>query len=407
MPTRRSIRCDGSALRARGPGRHDGRRRHGARRRPLSTSTHGRIVAGAPAAGAGAPDGFADAPVVRTGGTIYPGLIELHNHLSYNVLPLWHVAGHVRATAASGPGAADYRVAVTGPMRVLGRTTGYVEAVVRYVEAKCLRRRRHHVAGHHARVEHRHPPLLPRRRPQRRGQPDDAELPERRHPDRRRRRPATPTAFLERLEGGQRLLLHLSEGIDDDRPRATSRRCGSRRAGGRSRRAAPASTAPALHGRDFRASARRGGTHGVVAAQQPAALRRAPPTSRAAEAAGVPIALGSDWSPSGSKNLLGELKVAASSTSDLPGAFTARELVAMVTDQPGRILKWDGVPGSLEAGKRADLIVVDGRQGDPYEQLLRGEGDVADARDDQRRRPLRHAVGDGAPGRHHGDDHPR
>ncbi len=27
----------------------------------------------------------------RAGGTIYPGLIELHNHLSYDILPLWQV----------------------------------------------------------------------------------------------------------------------------------------------------------------------------------------------------------------------------------------------------------------------------------------------------------------------------
>ncbi|MGD8626727.1 MAG: S41 family peptidase, partial [Anaerolineae bacterium] len=35
-----------------------------------------------------------------------------------------------------------------------------------------------------------------------------------------------------------------------------------------------------------------------------------------------------------------------------------------------RILKWDDVLGSLEAGKRADLMVVNGRRGDPYSRLL-------------------------------------
>ena len=35
-----------------------------------------------------APAGFAGVPVVETGGTLFPGLIELHNHLSYNALPL-------------------------------------------------------------------------------------------------------------------------------------------------------------------------------------------------------------------------------------------------------------------------------------------------------------------------------
>src|SRR4029453_16412922 len=37
------------------------------------------------------PAEFADAPVITTAGTIFPGLIELHNHLSYNALQLWQV----------------------------------------------------------------------------------------------------------------------------------------------------------------------------------------------------------------------------------------------------------------------------------------------------------------------------
>ena len=36
-----------------------------------------------------APAGFDDVAPVDTGGTLFPGLIELHNHLSYNALPLW------------------------------------------------------------------------------------------------------------------------------------------------------------------------------------------------------------------------------------------------------------------------------------------------------------------------------
>ena len=48
------------------------------------------IVAVTPA-GEPAPDGFAGVTPVSTGGTLYPGLIELHNHLSYNALQLWQV----------------------------------------------------------------------------------------------------------------------------------------------------------------------------------------------------------------------------------------------------------------------------------------------------------------------------
>ena len=38
-----------------------------------------------------APEGFSKHMILKTGGTIYPGLIELHNHLSYNIIPTWQV----------------------------------------------------------------------------------------------------------------------------------------------------------------------------------------------------------------------------------------------------------------------------------------------------------------------------
>ena len=90
----------------------------------------------------------------------------------------------------------------------------------------------------------------------------------------------------------------------------------------------------------------------------------------AALAAGVPVALGSDWAPSGSKNLLGELKVArlaaAAAGADLP----TRDLVAMATRTPAAMLGWGAHLGSLEAGKRADLIVVDGNDRRPVQRLV-------------------------------------
>jgi cytosine/adenosine deaminase-related metal-dependent hydrolase len=83
------------------------------------------------------PPGFEDAPLVRTGSTIYPGLIELHNHLSYNVLPLWDVP-QAYTNRSKWAGTPIYQKLVTGPMKVLGQTPEYVAPLVRYVECKCL-----------------------------------------------------------------------------------------------------------------------------------------------------------------------------------------------------------------------------------------------------------------------------
>jgi hypothetical protein len=53
-----------------------------------------------------------------------------------------------------------------------------------------------------------------------------------------------------------------------------------------------------------------------------------------------------------------------------PSAFSDAELVDMVTRTAASILGWDAALGSLEAGKRADLIAVKGASGDPYGALI-------------------------------------
>src|SRR5205085_2924647 len=50
--------------------------------------------------------------------------------------------------------------------------------------------------------------------------------------------------------------------------------------------------------------------------------------------------------------------------------FSDRDLVTMATRTAAEILRWDHLLGSLEAGKRADLIVIAGNDADPYAQLL-------------------------------------
>jgi hypothetical protein len=96
-----------------------------------------------------------------------------------------------------------------------------------------------------------------------------------------------------------------------------------------------------------------------------------------AKRAGVRIGLGSDWSPSGSKNLLGELKVAFLVGQQV-GGIDAADVVAMATRNAARILGWDKAIGTLEAGKRADLLVIDGISPTPYEALVRAkETDLA------------------------------
>jgi len=97
----------------------------------------------------------------------------------------------------------------------------------------------------------------------------------------------------------------------------------------------------------------------------------------AAREAGVLMALGPDWSPSGSKNLLGELKVARLVDSLDGASLSDYDLIALATRNPAKFLRWDKALGTVEAGKRADLLVVTGETGDAHAHLFScGEHDV-------------------------------
>jgi hypothetical protein len=92
------------------------------------------------------------------------------------------------------------------------------------------------------------------------------------------------------------------------------------------------------------------------------------------DAAPLKIGLGSDWSPSGSRSLLGELKVARVYSQNQGDGFNDAQLIRLATNQGAEILRWDAVVGSLEVGKRADLLVVSGQDdANPYAPLFEGD----------------------------------
>ena len=293
----------------------------------------------------------------------------------------------------------DYRRFVSGPASVLGRTGGFLEAVVRYVEAKCLLGGvttsqgialasnmgiRRYYKGLVRNVEDTDDEALPAAATR----VADVEA-------------GTAKAFLKTLNRSSSLLLHLAEGVDDAaREHFTSLRigtdewaitpslCGIHCAG--------------LHGRDYQIFRARGGSM-VWSPLSNLLLYGGTADIERAKAEELPVALGSDWSPSGSKNLLAEMKVAWLVSEARGGVFTPRDLVRMATVNPARMLKWDAAVGSLEPGKRADMMVVDGRSGDPYEHLLKARESARHAGRRRRAAPLRAALAD-APvhGRPHG-----
>ena len=91
----------------------------------------------------------------------------------------------------------------------------------------------------------------------------------------------------------------------------------------------------------------------------------------AADQAGVRISLAPDWGPSGSKNVLHELKVADLwNTNNLNSYFSDYDLATMVTKNPALGNNWDDSVGTINAGLYADLVVMDTFHEDPYRNLI-------------------------------------
>lgn len=319
--------------------------------------------------GATGPPAFAGVPVVETGGTLFPGLIELHNHLAYNILRLWAVPQPF-TNRGQWTRVPDYPRLVSGPMRVIGKTPELLPAVARYTECKCLlggvtttqglylasnQSAPRYYKGIVRNVEQTGDPALPEAG-SRVGDVAASSLAD----------------FRRALDTRTCYLLHLAEGLDQS---------------ARNHFLALHDTAtnewairPSLAG--IHSAALKPIDYGIMR-QHGAAIVWSPLSNlllyggtadiTAAKAAGVRIGLGADWSPSGSKSLLGELKVAYLVSRELGGVFSDRELVAMATCGGAAILGWQQALGSLAQGRRADLLVVKGTAGDPYQALIRAK----------------------------------
>lgn len=97
----------------------------------------------------------------------------------------------------------------------------------------------------------------------------------------------------------------------------------------------------------------------------------------AARDAGINIAIGADWSPTGSKNLMDELKIARRYL-DFMGIreIDDRELVEMATLNAARAIRLEQVIGRVAEGYQADLLLVPKkRKKNPYTTLIQSTQD--------------------------------
>ncbi len=82
------------------------------------------------------------------------------------------------------------------------------------------------------------------------------------------------------------------------------------------------------------------------------------------------VALGTDWTASGSVNMLRELACAEEWNERWGDHFSERELVAMATSWAAASLGFDDVLGALTPGKVADIVIWDARANPGYRAIL-------------------------------------
>jgi 5-methylthioadenosine/S-adenosylhomocysteine deaminase len=316
------------------------------------------------------PPAFASVPITETGGTIYPGLVELHNHPSYNAIPLWDVPERFE-NRSKWRSDLSYKRKVKSPAALLTHdpTSQNALAVIRFVECRAL------LGGVTATQGLSIKYMDPATKEAYRGLVRNLELPD----------DTTWPAAFDQIndftsvkeandvygpiinDRTRPFIMHVSEGTDDDARsffEFLKREDGTRLIG---------KNFVAVHGTALNAVQIQALATGAGLVWSPLSnylLYGETTDVTALRAAGVPIALGSDWGPSGTKNLLGELKIAKAVSNHLNGLFSDLELVRMVTSTPTKMIGWDPYLGSVEVGKVADLLVLDGASGDPYANLI-------------------------------------
>ena len=335
----------------------------------------GSVITAVQARTAPPPPSFpANAKRVDTNGVIYPGLIDLHSHIAYNTLPLWEAPSVPYLHHDRWPDEDEYGMKVTWPARVL--QTAAAEALIKYVEVKAMIGGTTAIQGAPRTTRPVKGWLVRLVDTERFGTTKDliraATI---------QKRGAQLRVEAEKMSrDGCVLIYHVAEGkageavpIGEFTELAGNGCLQSRLVGVH---------ATALKAPDYEQWRKE------VADNEPAGVRPTVAWSpfsnlwlydettdvRAARRKKFRIALGSDWAPSGTKHVLGELKLADIVNKRRFGGneFTDRELCELVTLNPGEALgrAWGDRVGRLRPGYEADLVVVEAHRPDEYRNLI-------------------------------------
>lgn len=321
------------------------------------------LIAAVQAADQSPPAGFAALKPIDVGGVLYPGLIDLHSHILYNLRSLWAPSRTQPYTSHNQwPDADTYSQEITAPARVWSKSTAAKE-VLAYAEVKAIVGGTTAIQGAPG-TSRPYEGFLVRNVDNETfgaGKDKVSQSALTLEVDELKKR-------AEKMDAGSTFVYHLAEGSRDS-PTLLNE-FGDVAAAHCLKKRLVAIHATALGVGEFE----RWSPHAGSVVWSPFSnlwLYRTTTDVVAAHKAGLRICVGSDWAPSGSKNVLGELKVADLwNREHFAGAFSDQELCEMVTSNPADALEWTERTGRLEEGLQADVLVVDELVGDPYRNLI-------------------------------------
>jgi cytosine/adenosine deaminase-related metal-dependent hydrolase len=298
--------------------------------------------------------------VIDTHGFIYPGLIDLHNHLTWNVFPRWS-AGTLTKNRYEWQAMDAYAARLSGYQSKLrdsgcdGERFAEVKALVWGATStvgslplpctKGLARNLDYYSGFFG-TEVNKEPLQYRVFP--------LELKE-----------SDEKSVRDALTADKPVVAHLCEGVDA----SAARELRMARAHGFLTKGFIIIHGVPLKDKDF-AELGKNGVGFVWSPRSNIELYGA--TADVASARKyVTLAIAPDWSPSGSNGMIEELRYAAIwNDQQFPPIFTNKELVLMATANPAKLARLESKTGRLAKGLAADYVIVRASARDPYQALI-------------------------------------
>jgi 5-methylthioadenosine/S-adenosylhomocysteine deaminase len=303
-------------------------------------------------------------PVIDTEGVILPGLIDLHGHPEYNVFSAWEPPKQY-INRYQWRRSDEYARVIREPWKILTEEPSLLRTLTRYAEARALVGGATAIQGASARYPSKEESLVRNVDLRIFGEHRARSIIDLDARDLERYQRIRTRIDAEEIKA---LYVHLAEGTDD-RSRAELDKL--------IEIGLLTAATVIIHGTGLTdeqlEQVRDVGAKLVWSPQSN--LRLYGHTTRAAHAMslGIPIGLGADWLPSGSPSLLAELKVARRTLKLQGTEISSQQLVKTVTKDAARIASLEDFIGALEPGRKADILVLERRREDPWENVVEAD----------------------------------